>query len=58
MRPMSAAFTFAGVGVYVGTVPASFRHQSIGSYVLVCFVGASFALLGYGVGRLIDKARR
>ncbi len=51
---MAAAFTFGGVGLFRGIDPAGFKGLSL---AIAGPIGAGLAVLGYAVGRLIDRIR-
>jgi hypothetical protein len=53
-QPVAAAFTLGGIGIYRVEAPASFNSVGL---VALALIGAALALIGYGLGRLIDKAR-
>jgi VIT1/CCC1 family predicted Fe2+/Mn2+ transporter len=57
-RAMAAAFTFGGIGICRVEAPAFFSNSSLGRFALICLLGAALALLGYGVGSLIDRAKQ
>jgi hypothetical protein len=54
-KPMAATFCLGGLGLYRGIDPTSFKGLS---FIAAGLLGAALALAGYGVGRLIDRARQ
>ena len=57
VKPVAAACTIAGVAFYSTTFPHA-GGVSITRIAIACGVGAASALVGYGVGTLIDRARK
>jgi hypothetical protein len=56
-RPLAAAFAIAGAGFYSSSFPST-GGVSFTKAAVAGGIGALAALLGYGVGRLIDGVRQ
>jgi len=56
-RALAAAFAIAGAGFYSSSFPSS-GGLSVSKAAIAGGIGALAALLGYGLGRLIDGVQR
>jgi hypothetical protein len=56
-RPLATAFAIGAAGFYSSSFPST-GGVSFTKAAIVGAVGALAALVGYGIGRLIDGARR
>jgi len=54
---MATAFTIAGVGIYQIAAPPNPERLVTAEIALGGLVGASSALFGYGIGKLIDSRK-
>jgi hypothetical protein len=55
VKPIAAAVAIGGLGAFRGIDPAGFKSLSI---VGAALIGAGLGLLGWGIGTLVDKARK